>query len=93
MALHAAVAQKLEEQPQLLDIARANLARCLDTNPAAALREWQELLDRLALPELLAVLRSPTETACRLRQSSPFAGLLSPEARQAILNRHEPPGA
>ncbi len=46
LALHEAVAAKLEAQPQLVDVARANLRRWLGTNPAAALREWWYLLTR-----------------------------------------------
>ncbi len=89
LALHEAVADKLEAQPQLLDVARANLQRWLADSPAAALREWQTLLDGTPLPRLLALLRSSDEQATRLRQSSPFAGLLTPTERQAILSRYE----
>ena len=87
LALHEAVAARLEAQPQLLEVARANLKRWLDTSPAAALKEWEGLLDRLSLPQLVQLLRSPEEEAVRLRQSSPFAGILSPAERQAILAR------
>jgi hypothetical protein len=93
LALHQAVAARLEEQPQLLAVARANLQRWLAASPVAALREWQGLLDTLPLQELLALLRSSGEHAARLRQSSPFAGLLTPAERQAILNRYESSGA
>jgi len=89
LALHEAVADKLEAQPQLLDVARANVQRWLSTNPAAALREWRQLLDSMPLAELLVLLRSPDEQAARLRQSSPFAGLLSPAERQSILDEYE----
>lgn len=89
LALHEAVAAKLEARPELLDVARANLQRWLAARPAAALREWQEFLDHTSLPDLLALLRSPDEQAARLRQSSPFAGLLSPKERQAILDEYE----
>lgn len=89
LALHEAVAAKLEAEPRLLGVARANLQRWLAARPAAALREWQDLLDRTSLPGLLALLRSPDEHAARLRQSSPFAGLLTPVERQAILNQYE----
>jgi hypothetical protein len=89
LALHEAVAAKLEAQPQLLEVARANLQRWLSTNPAAALGEWRQLLDTTPLPALLALLRSPGEQAARLRQSSPFAGLLTPAERQSILNDYE----
>jgi hypothetical protein len=78
LTLHEAVARKLEAQPELLEVARANLCRWRNTNPTQALQEWQGLLDRLPLPQLRAMLRSPTEAAARLRQSSPFAGLLAP---------------
>jgi hypothetical protein len=39
LALHHAVAAKLEAQPQLLEVARDNLRRWRSTNSAAALRE------------------------------------------------------
>jgi hypothetical protein len=93
LALHTAVAKKLEARPELVDVARANLARWRSTNPAPALQDWQDLLDAAPLAQLAALLRSPAEDACRLRQSSPFAGILSPEERRAILDRYEPPGA
>ncbi len=89
LALHEAVAARLEAQPELLEVARANLRRWLAASPAAALREWQRLLDSLPLPQLVKLLRSPEEAAVRLRQSSPFAGILGPAQRQAILSRYE----
>ena len=89
LALHEAVAVKLEAQPQLLDIARANLQRWLAARPALPLRQWQRLLDTLSLRQLLDLLRSTSQEAVRLRQSSPFAGLLTPAERQAILSRYE----
>jgi len=88
LALHEAVAAKLEANPALLGIARANLQRWLGTAPRPALIEWLELLDLTPLPQLLELLRSPGDHAARLRQSSPFAGLLTPEERQSILDRH-----
>ena len=93
LALHEAVAARLEARPELLEVARANLDRWLQVHPAPALREWRDLLERVSLPELLSVLRSSSEAAARLRQSSPFAGVLTPEERQSILSRHEPRGA
>jgi hypothetical protein len=89
LALHEAVAAKLEAQPQLLDIARRNLERWSRSNPGAAVREWRTILDSTPLPEVLALLRSGSENAARLRQSSPFAGLLTTEERQAIIAAYE----
>jgi hypothetical protein len=90
LALHEAVAAKIEARPELLDVARANLARWIGRAPHGALHEWQELLERTPVADLVTLLRSESETAARLRQSSPFAGLLTPQERQAILRRHDP---
>lgn len=89
LALHEAVAAKIEARPDLLDVARANLRRWMASTTAPALREWAELLETGPLDALLAVLRSPSEEATRLRQSSPFAGLLTPRERLEILKAHD----
>ena len=90
LALHEAVAAKIEARPDLLDVARSNLTRWISHAPQAALLEWRDLLERTSVGDLVALLRSQDETASRLRQSSPFAGVLTPEERQAILRRHDP---
>jgi hypothetical protein len=89
LALHEAVAARLEAQPRLLEVARANLQRWLTTSDASVLREWWQLLETAPLPALLVLLRSPGEKSARLRQSSPFAGLLTPQERQSILDAYE----
>jgi hypothetical protein len=89
LALHEAVAAKLEARPELLDVARANLQRWLRTSEASGLREWRQVLETTPLPGVLALLRSPSEEGARLRQSSPFAGFLTPAERQAILDEYE----
>jgi predicted NACHT family NTPase len=90
LALHDAVAARLEAQPELLDVARRNVARWLSRGTQGALLEWQALLERLSVSDVVALLRSESETAVRLRQSSPFAGVLTPDERRAILRRHDP---
>lgn len=89
LALHDRVATKLEADPQLLEEARANVERWLRSAPSAPLLEWRHLLQVTPLPRLLELLRSRSEMATRLRQSSPFAGLLTPDERLAILRRYE----
>ena len=93
LALHEAVAAKLAADPRLLAVAHANLNRWLSRSPRAALIEWRHLLDEAPLAHVLALLRSSGDAATRLRQSSPFAGVLTPEERQAILERYGPRGA
>ena len=89
LALHEAVAAKLEAHPQLLDVARRNLERWLQQNPATALRDWRRILDSKPLADVVALLRSSSEEAARLRQSSPFAGLLTTEERRTIMGAYE----
>jgi hypothetical protein len=86
LAMHAALAAKIEGQPKLLEIARNNLkrwrARWEGAVPAWH-QEWCEILDR-PWPEIVAVMTDPGENGARLRQSSPFAGVLSAEERRCI---------
>ncbi len=86
LALHAAIARKVRGHPELIDRARANLERWMaaaDDGGRAVLEEWRGLLD-LPVADLLRVMVDWNEAAIRLRQSSPFAGILNPSERKAI---------
>jgi hypothetical protein len=85
-----AVAAKLQANAQLLNIARENFERWLNVAPRPPLIEWRELLDTTPLPDLLTLLQATDERGARLRQSSPFAGVLTAEERQSILDRYGP---
>jgi aryl-alcohol dehydrogenase-like predicted oxidoreductase len=58
------------------------------TSPAAernpALREWERILTTATPEEILATLVEDSEHGARLRQSSPFVGVLSREERNTI---------
>jgi hypothetical protein len=87
LAFDRLVAEKLRRDPTLVEKARANVSRWLQTTDprsAADLLEWQRLLDQ-PLPDLLALLESTDERATRLRQSSPFCGILTPAERLTII--------
>jgi len=76
------VAERLRGQPELVDFARANLARWSRQNATVSslLRcyaEWQEILSR-PVAEICDLLCSESDNAQRLRQNSPFAGVLPP---------------
>jgi hypothetical protein len=76
------VAERLHRQPELVEFARANLTRWSRQNASVSslLRcyaEWQEILSR-PVDEIRDLLCSESENAQRLRQNSPFAGVLSP---------------
>jgi hypothetical protein len=75
------IASRLLEQPELLRVAHENLDRWsrLNAEAASLLRcyaEWPEILSR-PLDEVCNLLSSNTEESQRLRQNSPFAGILS----------------
>ena len=76
------IAAALRADPELVEIARANLKRWLERDgmkPHSALLEWQAILDFLTPDEIAAFLESRTPKAERLRQSSPFIAFPSDE--------------
>jgi hypothetical protein len=82
--LHRAVAQRISENPVLLEVARGNLHRWIDQGGDRPYwSEWQKILAG-PLDEILAFMVSPSEKARRLRQSSPFRGILTPRERWKI---------
>lgn len=89
LALHEAIAARLEADPRLIAKASANLRRWLSTRAEPAWLEWQRVLDTAAVPDLLVLLRSSDDYAAWLRQSSPFAGVLTREERQAIFAQYD----
>ena len=75
------VAALLRRHPDLLVVAHENLARWTRLNSKApallrCYREWEEILKR-PLDEICNLLSSDDEESRRLRQNSPFAGVLS----------------
>ena len=85
------VAERVRQCPELLELARTNLTRWSQLNASATslLRcyaEWQEILSR-PVDEICDLLCSESEEAQRLRQNSPFAGVLSPSEIWAIKTR------
>jgi len=89
-ALHGRIVEKLREQPSLVSVAVENLdlwERLRGGDPA--LDEWRTLLDATPLPELLRLLTDESENADRLRQSSPFAGILTEQERTAVFRHYE----
>jgi hypothetical protein len=82
LALARRVAERLRRQPGLIDLARANLARWSRQNASApsllrCYAEWQIILSR-PVEDICGLLCAETDEAQRLRQNSPFAGVLAP---------------
>jgi len=86
LALHSLVARKIMADPELLNQARGNLARWKLNAPQplpSYFEEWERILGRRPA-EVAGFLVSMSEDATRLRQSSPFAPLLTPDERDRI---------
>ena len=86
LAMHCLIAQKIAANAALLEIARRNLAvwsARYGDSPPRALEEWRAILKR-PWPDIAALITDSGETATRLRQSSPFAGVLTPAERRRI---------
>jgi hypothetical protein len=85
LALHELVARKVQASPALLDKARGNLRRWQEAHgsPSLAFVEWEEIL-RSPVDQVTAFLVERSERATRLRQSSPFCGILTEAERRAI---------
>lgn len=96
IALHRAVVKRILKNPELMDKARENLQKYLeqfarDNRPLPkALSEWQDILKNQSLETVLEFLVSSDESAVRLRQSSPFAGILTPKERWKIYETFRP---
>jgi hypothetical protein len=73
------IARRLRRDPRMLQKARRNLTRWMAREGgkvAPVLQEWAGILDTLTRTELAEFLERGTPRARRLRQSTPFLGLL-----------------
>jgi len=96
LALARAVAEIIDRDTERLGLqkARETCMRWFHDNPAPAISEWLHILKQ-PWEEVRTVLLDESEQGQRLRQSSPFCGILSPRIRWEIYRRyaHEPKAA
>jgi hypothetical protein len=85
LAMHQLIAAKVQADPALLDKARENVRRwqVSEGSPKLALAEWEQILDG-PVNQVAQFLAERSERATRLRQSSPFAGILTEAERGTI---------
>ena len=88
LALHAAVAERLREEPALLERARRKLDEWIARGgrSTSLLIKWRSVLAG-SPADVATFLTDPSQHAAWLRSASPFAGVLDPETRLAILRR------
>ena len=92
LAMHCLAAQKVGRDPALLRKVRRTLAAWCSRYGAEAPRaldEWKAILGR-PWPEIAAFITDPGERATRLRQSTPFAGVLSASERERVYAAFRP---
>ena len=85
------IAERRRRQPELIDFAHANLMRWSRQNALApsllrCYAEWQQILSQ-PVDEICTLLCSESDNAQRLRQNSPFAGVLTPKEVWEIKSR------
>jgi len=85
LAMHRLIAEKMLADPALLEKARGNVRRWQNTegSPRLTLSEWENILDA-SVAQVAQFLVEHSERATRLRQSSPFTGILSETERRTI---------
>lgn len=88
LELARAVVARIDSDPERrgLQRARQTCARWLRSGPASALEEWSQLLSG-DWADIRSKLLEESADGQRLRQSSPFTGVLSPSERWEILRR------
>ena len=80
---HRLIARKLKENPKLLQKAKDNLEIAMKVADIDAFKEWEVVL-RAPLSKICEFMVRSSETATRMRQSSPFSGLLTEQERETI---------
>ena len=82
LAYHALIADKIERDPALLDVARRRVAEWLasGTPHAHYARAWSAILES-PVEIIRQHLLDPTPAGRALRQVTPFAGMIAPNTR------------
>lgn len=86
---HRVVAERMGMDPEgVIRLAEDNLRRWLraDGDAKPYYQEWQRLLQELSPRELIELITADTAEGRRLRQSSPFVGVLSRAERDALMS-------
>jgi hypothetical protein len=92
--LHQIIAGKIRQNPALISQVQETLERWLwamdeSERGHGSLVEWQHRLKEQPLNQVLDFISSEDEEACRLRQSTPFVGLLTEQERMTVFRKYE----
>lgn len=88
LVLAEAIARRIDSDPQRNGLERAKRVcrQWLDRTPSPAVEEWWSILNQ-PWERIRVMLLDASQEGCRLRQNSPFCGILSPRERWEILKR------
>jgi hypothetical protein len=91
LMVHRAMARKIRRKPGLFRRARRNIARWEKSNRGCPepLREWKRIFREHDMNGVLRLITRADEEGNRLRQSSPFCGILTAKEREAIWARYD----
>jgi hypothetical protein len=98
LVLAEEIVRRIDGDPQRRGLAHARdlCNKWLSVCRSPAIEEWQRLLDQ-DWSSIREILLDASEEGARLRQSSPFCGVLSPSERWQFYKktggRHDPPPA
>ncbi len=87
LAMHMLIAEKIKNDPSLLEVAKATIARWrpnMATHSLPYLDAWQQILEQ-GVEATVAAAVDPSERGTQLRQGAPFASILTQAERQEFL--------
>ncbi len=90
LAMHRAIAEKLRAKPELLSIPKENLDRWIARGGRSTpyWERWRAILNG-PLEEVLRVIQEDSPGMIDMRQSTPFAGVLTPKERWRFYDESE----
>lgn len=85
IAYHRLIAERLRQKPEILEMARRRVESWMSsgTHVPFYARKWAEILAG-DVSSIAAFLTERSELAVELRQSTPFAGAITPQERWKI---------
>ena len=91
LMMHRAIARKIRREPKLFNRARRNIARWEKRNRGCSqpLREWKEILRANEMTEVLRLITRANDEGDRMRQCSPFVGVLTQDEVRKIWARYD----
>jgi hypothetical protein len=100
LELNKVIVKKIHDHPELMGIVHSNLQQVLHGSSLSesckdSLREWEKILKTRPTEDVLNLLVEDSDKGQRLRQSTPFWGILTPQQRTSVFERfrlYEPAG-